>query len=688
MSTKDTNSKSTEVEKLEDETSSNSINEVNDTSNTLDDELNSESEKSTEVELAVEDESDDEDTTDISIFDKDDSLFDEDEVTSISIVDEDQLKSTDETEVISTSALDQTEVKEGKKKRKFKVPGAIAILTGVLIGAVVLTWIIHVVTVGDYSDVLIYTIDDAGLLVNTGTWTGGNNWYITEGANAIVNGQWVTIDYEGLIDAGAIINIGDSFDASLEALFVNPIIDDSWFNWSDSNWYISNDGMYGIGDVISATIGGVFSAADLIFFIIAIGVIIELLMETNVLKSLVNSLIQGMSGKRLLLVPTLFMVFAFWGTIMGTQEATLALIPIIVPALIIAGFDGATGFLVVLLGVTTGISASILEPFALGTLAAAFDGIYDYGTIGIGTGIVLRIVLFIVYSSIGMAFVTWYGHRVLKRNKSVETLEMQERNKKWATDAFEQEEHKPLDKKQKIALGIVLATLLWMVVVLLPWSSWIPNLDEQQWWISFSHLFFFKSLIGGWSFFQLGFLFAFGWFIAAKTFNYNGNQMKANWKNAFRTFRSVSIILILSRATSIVLTNSGTADYLAKTIFESATEGLGPLPLTLVVFPIYLGMAIFIPSMSGLAGISAPIISSVIEGIPSQADMLATIIGIMAVYPLAQGLVNMTSPTTGLVIAQAEASQTDYGRNVPLLLSYAGMLAIAGITIISLSFLV
>jgi len=49
--------------------------------------------------------------------------------------------------------------------------------------------------------------------------------------------------------------------------------------------------------------------------------------------------------------------------------------PIIVPALIIAGFDATTGFLVILLGCTTGIGASVLEPFALGTLAKAFNEI-------------------------------------------------------------------------------------------------------------------------------------------------------------------------------------------------------------------------------------------------------------------------------------------------------------------------
>ncbi len=579
---------------------------------------------------------------------------------------------------------------EPKKKKKFKIPSALTILFGVLVGSIILTWIVHFITTGDYvsgeSAIRVFETNDDGLWEFTGFWEGGNTWYITEGANAIIDGEWVVVnsDLSGINTPGDILNN--------EFGLITPIIDGDWFNFGDSNWYVSDDGMYGIGNVILSTFGGIFSAADLIFFIIGIGVIIELLMETNVLKSLVNSMISGMNNKRILLVPSLFVLFSLWGTIMGTQEATLALMPIVVPALIVAGFDAMTGFLVILVGVTTGIAASILEPFALGTLAGAFDKVWadsgQAGSIGIGTGIVLRIVLFVVYTSIGAAFVTWYGNRVLKSGKSVEDEEMQESNKEWAKVAFDNTEHKPLDKKQKIALGVVGAVMLWMVVVLLPWSSWIPSIEEQQWWITLSHLFFYDSLIGGWSFFQLGFLFIFGWFICAKVFGYTNKMMKNNWKNALSTFKTVSFILILSRATSIVLTNSGTATYLAETIFTSATDGLGPLGLSLVVFPIYVVMALAIPSMSGLAGISAPIIAPIVGGYTDPVAMKAAIIGIMALYPLAQGLVNMTSPTTGLVVAQAEASNTSYAKAVPLLVSYAAVIAVAGVVIVSLSFLV
>lgn len=597
-----------------------------------------------------------------------------------------------DTKVKSTDSIEtknnDSNVDKVKKKRRLKVPSALSILIGVAFFSIIITWVIHMITVGDYGEgtaqaVAIYHLDAAtNTLIFDGWWEGGNTWYITEGANAIVDGQW------GVITNGSALGSDITNDFGL----FSPITDTDWFNFSGSDWYVSDDGMYGIGNFVLATIAGAFSAADLIFFIIGIAIIVEILMETNILKSLVNSMIIGMKDKKILLVPSLFILFSLWGTITGSQEATLALMPLVVTALIVAGFDAATGFMVILVGVTTGISASVLEPFALGTLAQEFDNVWQSagyeGTIGIGTGIALRTLLFLAYTTIGCIFVTWYGNRVLKHKKSVETEEMQNANREWAEKAFNEEDHIPLNKKQKTALWVIGLTMLWMVIVLLPWLSWFPSLKEQAWWGTLSHIFFFQSFIGGWSFFELGLLFVLGWFICAKTFGYTGSQMWNNWKNAWNKFFVVALILTFSRATSIILTNSGVATFLATTIFASATEGLGPLGLSLIVFPIYIIMALFIPSMSGLAGISAPIIAPIVGGYGNPDDMKMAIVGIMALYPLAQGLVNMTSPTTGLVVAQAEASNTDYARTLPLLVGYAGVIAVVGVTIISLSFLI
>ncbi len=591
---------------------------------------------------------------------------------------------------------------EKSKSSKFKIPSALTIIVGVSFVAIFITWIVAIFEPENswYFWQEMKMIPDNYSDLNSFVTNPDNYNVVTIFLSKNSDLKPFFIDKDNYYVISEITN-QDEFVSSVlydriqnynEGLFVA----NKWYNFGNSNWFVSDDGLYGIGDIAKSFIAGVFDAFGLIFFIIAIGAIIEVLMETEVLKSLVNSMIKGMNNKRLMLIPSLFVLFSLWGTIMGTQEATLALMPIIVPALIVAGFDSATGFLVILVGCTTGIAASILEPFALGTLAAEFNSIWNDpsvtadvgGTIGIGTGILLRIVLFIVYTAIGCLFVTWYGNKVLKNGDSIELKEMIEENKVWAQKSFGEQEHKTLNKKQKLSLLYVGLVLVWMVFALLPWSNWISGLDDSKGWSTFSHMFFFNSLLGHWTFVQLGLLFGFGWFLCAKTFNYKNDQMLNNWKNSLKTFKVVAYILIFSRVTSIILTYSGSADYLATNLFGTLSEGLSAGLLSLSVFPFYVLMAMFIPSMSGLAGITAPIIAPIVKGYGSQSAMLPAIIGILALYPLAQGLVNMTSPTTGLVVAQAEASRTNYARTLPMLLTYAGVIAIVGVSIVSLSFLV
>jgi len=575
-------------------------------------------------------------------------------------------------------------------KRKFKIPGALTIIIGVAFFAIILSWVIFA----------IHPVADSGLSGWYGTqfdgWLNGfsskedikyvnyaaNDYIKMHGPNDLTGMVWSLKNNIILIS-----KLTPDGRIYLKTLDPSLFVDGNWFNFGGSNWYVSNDGMYGLGDIFKVGVAGVFSAWSLIFFIVSMGVVIELLTETRVLNSLVNSLVKGLDGRRILLLPILFVLFSVWGTILGAQETTLALIPIIVPVLIIAGFDATTGFLVILVGCTTGIAASVLEPYALGTLAQAFNGVWQEqggdGVIGIGTGIALRMVLFLIYTTIGSLFMVWYGNRVLK-GKSIEDKTMQEENKIWAEKAMGDIEHEPMNKKQKIALAIVGLIMFWMVIVFLPWSSWIGDTYNSRGWGVFSHIFFSDSLIGRWSFLQLGILFTTGWFICAKVFNYTNKMMLNNWKNSIVTFRIVAFILIFSRVTAIILTNSGTADFLAFNLFDSLSDSLNAGQLSLVIFPIYILMALFIPSMTGLAGISAPIIAPIIKGYGTHKEMLPAIIGIMTLYPLAQGLVNMTSPTTGLVIAQAEASRASYSKSVPLLLTYAIVLAVIGVTITSL----
>ncbi len=563
-------------------------------------------------------------------------------------------------------------------RKKFKLPSALSIILGVVVFAILVTWITYLVSGGDSS---WYTLQE-GKQLSTNfnefkTFVEDPNNYIIVG-NFIDGNSFLSSYFS---DTGSsfellITNETEWNDSAIYGIIVdynnNLLVADEWFNFADSNWFVSNNGMYGLLDLITVSIAGMFSSASVVLYVFTIGALVEVLLVTGTLESGVSSLVKGLKNKEIVLVPTLFILFSLGGTLFGMQEETLGLIPIIIPVLILAGFDASLGYLVVVLGTTTGIASSVLDPFSIGVMA---DGI---GT-GISTGIAVRTSLFFIYTIIGSIFVTWYALRVRKDpSKSSDSLERIEENKIWAHEVIGDVEHaNTLDKKQKWALIIFGVTFGWMVFSLLPFGTWIDGLNSSQGWIVFSSVFFNNVLIGEWYFIQLSILFIFVIILISKIFNISNKDILSNSWRATKGLFGVALILIFSRTVSIILSYSGSAETIVNSVF-SGVDGGNPVLLSLSLLPLFLVMAIFIPSTSGLAGITAPIIYPIINQI-SEGQRVVAEIGILAVYPLAQGVINMFSPTTGLVITQAEASRTEYGSVVKWSAGYALTILIVGV---------
>ncbi len=567
--------------------------------------------------------------------------------------------------------------KSKNTRKKFKMPSALSIIGGVIVFAVIITWIVHFAdpTSSWESQQLVFS-----------STSDVNNWIDNNPEQA----KSFIVDNPDLInnwlDLGLIVEFEPGYhftDLGFQYI-VKPfgegnLIAKDWFNFGGSNWYVSDNGMYGIFDTFKAGIAGIFDAFSVVFYIFAIGAFVEVLLVTGSLEAGVGSLVKGLRGKEIILIPTLFILFSLGGTLFGMQEETLGLIPVIVPVIILAGFDAATAYMVIVLGTTTGIAASVLDPFSIGVMAGALNTT-DL-PVTIGTGIVLRMVLFFIYTTIGVTFVIWYGLRVHKNNdKSLETKEMIEKNKIWATDTLGNiDEAESLNKKQTWALVIFGLTFLWMIFTLLPWMDWIPSLATNSFWEGMSSLFFNKVKIGEWYFTELAILFIFSLMLVGKIFNMKTGKI---WEHSLRGIKEmigVALILAGSRTVGIILNYSGSTTTMINVLF-GGISGASPIVLSALLFPLLALMAVFIPSTSGLAGITGPIISEIISVLNPSNQKIA-VVGVMALYPLAQGIINMWCPTTGLVITQAEASHTNYGKILPYTLSYSIVIAVAGLSI-------
>lgn len=503
---------------------------------------------------------------------------------------------------------------EGAKpaKKKFKLPGAIVIIFGVLIAFILLTWVL--------------------------------DW-----ANVHSTGQ--------VLEEGAIV---------------------------DKDFYVKAYGILGFGNAIAEGFGNTY---DLIFYLLVFGALMEIMIVSGALEAGVGSLIKGLNGKEILIIPLLFIFCSAGGTVHGMQEETIGLFVIIVPALVLAGFDTLTGFLVVVLGSCTGFAMSTVNPFAVGAAEDAIKQTLNGGAdSGIGdsivsVGFIFRLLWWVVLTAVGTVCMTWYAARVHKNNdKSFISAERREEDKQWVSENFKDlDEIETLNKQQSRALLVFVVLFLCMIVFMIPYPElfgYTGVADKTDWPNWAAWLLNGVAQPGSWYFNDLTLLFIIGLFIMIFVLKMPMNQAsKACWKGA-KSMLTVAILISVAKAIPYVLTTSGMQNWMV----GAMTQGLGGMShigFLYMMVPIFGVLSLIIPSTSGLAGASLPIISGAAEAVTggtATAETVSLMAGTMVIYMMMCGLANMFVPTQAVVMAQVETSHLEYPTIFKPVFMYIGVM--------------
>jgi len=139
----------------------------------------------------------------------------------------------------------------------------------------------------------------------------------------------------------------------------------------------------------------------------------------------------------------------------------------------------------------------------------------------------------------------------------------------------------------------------------------------------------------------------------------------------------VALIIGISRGITVVMNAGGITD----TILhwgETALAGAGPVAFTLLVYLIYLPLSVLIPSSSGLATLSVPILAPLGSFAGVGGDLVVT------AFQSASGLVNLITPTAAVVMGALALGHVPYDRWLKFvwkLLVYFLLLTVAFLTI-------
>lgn len=219
----------------------------------------------------------------------------------------------------------------------------------------------------------------------------------------------------------------------------------------------------GIWDLFLAPIKGFQSGADVNFSILISGAFLAIINATGAIDAGIGALLKKLSGKKLIAI--LMFIFAMMGTVYGSCEELPAYALVLIPLCVTAGYDVVTGIMVLFGGAAIGNMASVVNPYATGAAVVAIGN----SDLSLGTGIVMRMVLFIVMYIVGTLMVIRYAETV-KKNKERSVIAgctgiKDLRSGKEESGAL------PLNRRRVISLIIFGLMVLIIVLGYIPWSS-------------------------------------------------------------------------------------------------------------------------------------------------------------------------------------------------------------------------
>ena len=240
------------------------------------------------------------------------------------------------------------------------------------------------------------------------------------------------------------------------------------------------NGLYGIesaedGTISVYNIGELFGAIDVALFILVIGGFIGVTMKTGAIQGGIALIVEKLRGRERWMIPVLMTVFAIGGTTFGMAEESLAFYALVITVMIAAGYDTLTGASILLLGCGIGVLGSTINPFATG-IASGFAGT------SIDEGLVLRLVILILGTIIGIVYVLRYADRIrADPTKSLVYAQKAENDAAFAAAGMATGDV-ALNGRQKAALGLFFLAFAVMIYGVVPWSDIGLPLPTLFWW--------------------------------------------------------------------------------------------------------------------------------------------------------------------------------------------------------------
>ena len=428
-----------------------------------------------------------------------------------------------------------------------------------------------------------------------------------------------------------------------------------------------------LSQTLMAPILGFSDAIDIRVFILVLGGFLKIINHTKSIETGIQVLIKKLHGKEIMLIPILMFLFSIGGTTYGMLEETVGFYALLAAIMVASGMDTIVSSAIVLLGAGSGVLGSTVNPFAVGVAISALP---EGTPVNQGVIIGLGVILWLTSLLISIFFVMNYAKKVISKKGST-FLSLQEQKDMEATYGTKtgKKIEATLSGSQKITLILFALTFVVMIIGFIPWEDFgvtffadhtgiLTGLPLGQWYFNESTLWFLLMSI-----------------VIAVVNKMREHEIVDVFLDGADDMVGVILIIAVARGARVLMK----ATYLDNYIIVNAARSLENVPAFVFAplnYLLHTGLSILVPSSSGLATLSTPIMGPLAQRVGFSVEV--TVMEMVA----ANGLVNLFTPTCGAIMGGLALAKVDYTTWLKWVLKVIVAIAICNMIILTIAMMI
>ena len=229
-------------------------------------------------------------------------------------------------------------------------------------------------------------------------------------------------------------------------------------------------------------------------------------------------------------------------------------------------------------------------------------------------------------------------------------------------------------EKRKLVLALFGFTFIIMVLAIIPWKDFGITIFEKTDFLT-------GVPFGSWWFSELSMWFVIMSIIIGIIYRMKEGEIISAFINGASEMVGVALIIGVSKGISVIMKTTQLDSYVLNSA-SSVLNGMSPILFVIVGLIIFMILSFFIPSTSGLAGLSMPIFGPLAVSLGFAPEVL------ISIFSAGSGIVNLITPTSGVIMGALAIAKVDYSTWVKFVWKIVLCIVIASAVILSVAMMI